>query len=267
MKIQLATCIHTWNFDLSSFVKQDVDWLEGWSHHWCLTTCCLVIIAMSQAQRRNCHCEGGHGGVDGGWWWPCTGRGAIYASMCVCVRVWWRGGWVQWGQERLRCRCEPLIIEWHVSCHSFIVTGHVHIWALSHYSSSICPTWPLSDARTHTHTQAHKHTHTHSIQLSIQADKSSVHYNIYTSQLFLCAQLRLGEIVLQNTAYTLFTLHSLCLFCSPFLCNTTLWTCAGRNPLYTPASLSMCNLKGSLRYLKDSSPSLNRESPLNYCTN
>lgn len=97
----------------------------------------------------------------------------------------------------------------------------------------------LSDAHTRAHTRAH-------IQLSIQAGKSSVHYNIYTSQSFLCAQLRLGKIVLQNSAYTLFTLHSLCLFCSPFLCSTTLWTCAGRNLFYAPASLSVCSLTGSL---------------------
>lgn len=60
-----------------------------------MTTCCLVIIAMSQAQRRNCHCEGGHGSVDGGWWWTCTGRvGGLYMWACVCVCECMVEGWV-----------------------------------------------------------------------------------------------------------------------------------------------------------------------------
>lgn len=96
---------------------------------------------------------------------------------------------------------------------SFIVTGHVHIWALSHYSSSVCPTWPrfllFSDTHTHTHSCSKKKKN-HRVFKQTKPLRTTIFID-----------LRKGEIVLQNTAYTLFNLLFLCLFYSPFLCSAT----------------------------------------------
>lgn len=174
-----------------------------------------------------------------------VGRNVVGGFEGICVQVCGGGvgGWVS-AAGRGEGKMQVWTSHYRVAC----VLSLIHCyWPCSHLSPFtlliLCLPHLTSLTRTHMHTRAHTRAH---IQLSIQAGKSSVHYNIYTSQSFLCAQLRLGKIVLQNSAYTLFTLHSLCLFCSPFLCSTTLWTCAGRNLFYAPASLSVCSLTGSL---------------------
>lgn len=155
--------------------------------------------------------------------WGCSGDRSEGDGFCVCVCLcMWRVSWYQ----KVKGNMQVWTSHYPVAC----VLSLIHCyWPHSHLCSFTLLILGLSylTSLSLTHTYAHTHTNIESYRmLSIQADKASAYYNIYTSQLFLCAQLRKEEIVLQNTAYTLFTLLSLCLLYSPFLCSTAFWTWA-----------------------------------------
>lgn len=209
-------------------LKQNAVWPVGSLHRWGLTadlplSCCDRHIPGSGGvvieEGFNLHLAllGRRRWYVGGW-----------GSQPVCVRWGLGAGALGFRKKRVRCRCEPLIIEWHVSCHSLIVAGHVHIWALSHYSSSVCPTWPLS--LPDTHTQTHK-TAVYSQQTKPLCTSIFIHLSC-SCVLNLEWEKLLYKILLMHYLPRL----TLCCLAHHSVCGTT-WTWAWRNP-------ALCVLQG-----------------------